>query len=83
MLTATERENIRNFSQLSPNYQYILRWRIRKKCIKTLRDLEYLLLHAKEIGLKTEDIISLDLLGNVIEACKDASFTESVKIPKN
>ena len=46
-------------------------------------DLEYLLLHAKEIGLKVEDIIQVDTLKRLIDTYEDASLTDSVKIPKN
>lgn len=81
MLTQAERRNILNFAKLRPQHQYILRYRLRKKCIKTLLDLEFLLLHCQDIGLKPEEIVQIDALKRVMEAYEGAAYTNSVKIP--
>ena len=82
MLTKTERSNIISFAKLRPMHQYVLRYRLRKKCLKTLLDLEFLLLHCQEIRLKPEDIVQISALKRLLEAYEGAAYTESVKISK-
>ena len=82
MLTQTERNNIVHFAKLHPQHQYMLRYRLKKKCIKTLLDLEFLLLHCKELKLKPEGIVQVSALKRLLEAYEGAAYTESVKISK-
>lgn len=81
MLTQTERNNVINFVRLHRQHQYILRYRLKRKCLKTLLDLEFLLLHCQEVGLKPDDIAQSRALKRLLEAYEVAAYTNSVKIP--
>jgi len=75
MLTPTDFKNIKNFARLSPSHKAVFKHRLKAKCRRVFKDMEFLLLNYKTLGLDITDVMDAKLLASFATAA-DISHSE-------
>jgi len=78
MLTPTDRKNIKNFERLNLNHKRVFKHRLIKKCLKAQRDIEFVLLHYDELGLKIDKVIDIIQLSKLMELYEELTKLQNM-----
>jgi TRAP-type mannitol/chloroaromatic compound transport system substrate-binding protein len=66
MLTNRQLRNLQNFDSLSKNYKRVLRYRLRKASVKTIKDMKLLLLKHQDLNMKIDDLVDVQELKDLV-----------------
>ena len=78
MLTPTDRKNIAGFVKLKTNHQRVFKHRLIKKCVSSLKDIEFVLNNYEKLGIKINRALDIHQLLNLVELYENLSLLQNV-----